>query len=231
VQDRRSSHPGDSKAAVQARRRSLGRGLGVELRDALVERVASWGLFPQAVALDAGCGEGYYLGALCGHFGFEGWGVDISTPAVEAAARAYGGPRWVVANADRQMPFADGCFDLVTSITARKNPEEFHRLLAPGGHLLVAVAHEDDQKELRGALFGDVPESDRAGATITAFEALFELEDERVVSSRVELDPPGLKDLLLGSYRGERFSAQEALAGLKALEVTLSYRVLGFRPR
>lgn len=231
VQERRSKHPGDSKAAVQARRRSLGRGLGEALRDALGQRVAAWGLRPGAVALDAGCGEGYYLEALCGRFGLEGWGVDISTPAIEAAARAYGQQRWVVANADRAMPFADGCFDLITSITARKNPVEFKRLLAPGGHLLVAVAHEDDQKELRGALFGEVPDSDRAGATVTAFEGLFELEDEGVVSSQAVLDPEGLKDLLMGSYRGERFSAKEALAGLSTLAVTLSYRVLSFRVR
>lgn len=231
VQERRSKHPGDSKAAVQARRRCLERGLGEALRDALGAQVEAWGLAAPAVALDAGCGEGYYLDALCARFGFEGWGVDISTPAIEAAARAHPGVNWVVANADRPMPFADGCFDLITSITARKNPGEFRRLLAPGGHLLVVVAHEDDQKELRGALFGEVPDSDRAGATVTAFEPLFQLEGEQVVSSRVVLDPQGLKDLLLGSYRGERFSAQEALAELTTLEVTLSYRVLSFRPR
>lgn len=231
VQERRSRHPGDSKVAVLARRRSLERGLGEDLRAAIAARVAAWGLGPEAVALDAGCGEGYYLEALCARFGLEGWGVDISTPAIEAAARAHPGARWVVANADRTMPFADGSFDLITSITARKNPPEFRRLLAPGGHLLVVVAHEDDQKELRGALFGELPDSDRAGATVTAFEPLFELERETVVSTQAVLDPAGLKDLLMGSYRGERFSAQEGLAGLQTLAVTLSYRLLSFRSR
>jgi 23S rRNA (guanine745-N1)-methyltransferase len=229
VQDRKSRNPGDTKTVVQARRRSLGRGLGVPLRDAIEAQVASWGIPPRVVVLDAGCGDGYYLNALCGRFGFDGWGVDISQPAIDAAAHAYPGARWLVANADRTMPFADGSFDLITSITARKNPGEFRRLLAPGGHLLVAVAHEDDQRELRGALFGEVPESDRAGATVALFAPLFELEDEKVVSSQVVLDPAGLKDLLTGSYRGERFSAKEALAGLTTLEVTLSYRLLSFR--
>ena len=231
VQDRRAKHPGDSKAVVQARRRGLERGLGIALRDVLGERAAAGGLTAESVALDAGCGEGYYLEALCARFGCEGWGVDISTPAIDAAARTRPLARWVVANADRSMPFADGCFHLITSITARKNPAEFRRLLAPGGQLLVAVAHEDDQKELRGLLFGEVPESDRAGATVAAFAPLFWLEDERVVSSRARLDPEGLRDLLLGSYRGERFSAKEALAGLRTLDVTLSYRLLSFRAR
>ena len=231
VQDRRSKHPGDTKVVVQARRRSLGRGLGEALRETLGDRIADWGLTSAAVVLDAGCGDGYYLDALCGRFGFEGWGVDISTPAIDAAARIYPAARWVVANADRSMPFADGCFDLITSITARKNPADFRRLLKDGGHLLVAVAHEDDQKELRGALFGELAESDRAGATVAAFEGLFRLEGEVVVSTRHQLDPAGLKDLLTGSYRGERFSAQEGLAGLTALEVTLGYRVLSFGTR
>jgi 23S rRNA (guanine745-N1)-methyltransferase len=231
VQDRRAKHPGDSKAAVQARRRSLGRGLGEALRDALAARVARWGLPAGAPALDAGCGEGYYLNALCGSCGLEGWGVDISTPAIDAAAQAYPGPRWIVANADRAMPFADASFELLTSITARKNPGEFHRLLRPEGRLIVVVAHEDDQRELRGALFGEVPDSDRAGATVSAFEPLFELEDERVISQRYDLDPAGLKDLLTGSYRGERYSAQAALAELTGLTVTLAYRMLSFRPR
>ncbi|MBK8793260.1 MAG: methyltransferase domain-containing protein [Holophaga sp.] len=231
VQERKAKRPGDSKAAVQARRRCLEGGLGDTLREAILARVATWNLPPGSLALDAGCGEGYFLAALCEAFGFEGWGVDISTPAVEAAARTFPIARWVVANADRTMPFGDGCFDLITSITARKNPMEFARLLAPGGHLLVVVAHEDDQVELRGALFGALPDSDRAGNTTSAFESRFELEDETVVSSQVVLDPEGLKDLLMGSYRGERFSAQQGLADLKTLEVTLSYRLLSFRAK
>lgn len=231
VQDRRSRHPGDSKAAVQARRRCLDRGLGNALREALCEKVASWTLPPKAIVLDAGCGEGYYLEALCERFGFEGWGLDISTPAIEAAARTRPLARWLVGNADRVLPFANHSLDLITSITARKNPEEFRRMLSPGGHLLVAVAHEDDQLELRGALFGELPDSDRAGATIALFSPLFDLEDETIVRSRAMLDPTALKDLLMGSYRGERFSTQEAQAGLQAMEVTLGYRLLSFRPR
>ncbi|MDP2877660.1 MAG: methyltransferase domain-containing protein [Holophaga sp.] len=229
VQERKAKHPGDSKAAVQARRRSLQRGLGEPLRDALCLQVAAWNLPPHAVVLDAGCGEGYYLDALRAQCALEGWGVDISTPAIDAAARAYPHTQWVVANADRTLPFADGCFNLITSITARKNPAEFHRLLTPGGHLLVVVAHEEDQKELRGALFGEAPDSDRAGATITTFEPFFKLQHEHIVTSRTRLDPMALKDLLLGSYRGERFSAQAALAQLQEQEVTLSYRLLSFQ--
>ena len=52
-----------------------------------------------------------------------------------AAIRAV---QWVVANADRFVPFADASFTVVQSITARMNPAEFRRVLRDDGRLLVA---------------------------------------------------------------------------------------------
>ena len=45
---------------------------------------------------------------------------------------------WIVANADRFVPYADGSFSLVMSITARMNASEFRRVLRDDGRLLVA---------------------------------------------------------------------------------------------
>src|SRR5580692_1180623 len=100
-QERRSKRPGDSVAAVAARRRLHDRGVTTPLRDAIGEIMA---VRPDDVVLDAGCGEGFYLGTLAGETGFDAHGVDISTTAVDAAARRYPpGDRmeWIVANADR----------------------------------------------------------------------------------------------------------------------------------
>ena len=41
------------------------------------------------VVLDAGCGDGFYLGSLAQQIGFHAHGVDISIPAIDAAARRY----------------------------------------------------------------------------------------------------------------------------------------------
>ena len=71
------------------------------------------------IVLDAGCGDGFYLGTLARQIGFEAHGVDISIPAVDAAARRYLECEWVVANADRFVPYADNSFSIVLSITAR----------------------------------------------------------------------------------------------------------------
>src|ERR1035437_592537 len=147
-QDRRSKHPGDTVAAVAARRRLHDRGVTEPLLRAIAEMLSA---SPGDIVLDAGCGDGYYLGSLAREIGFDAHGVDISIPAVNAAARRYPGCEWIVANADRVVPYADRSFSIVLSITARMNADEFRRVLRDDGRLLVAIPAPDDLIELRGA--------------------------------------------------------------------------------
>src|ERR1700735_3338878 len=83
-QDRRSNKPGDTVAAVAARRRLHDRGVSGPLLQAVAEIVAP---SRSDIVLDAGCGDGFYLGTLAREVGFSGHGVDISVPAIEAASR------------------------------------------------------------------------------------------------------------------------------------------------
>src|SRR5271167_3437653 len=85
-QDRRSKHPGDTAAAVAARRRLHDRGVTGPLLRAIAEMLAG---SADDVVLDAGCGDGFYLASLAQETGFDAHGVDISTHAVDAAARRY----------------------------------------------------------------------------------------------------------------------------------------------
>src|SRR5712664_2702183 len=120
-QERRSKRPGDTAAAVAARRRLHDRGVTEPLLHAIAEILAA---SPSDIVLDAGCGDGFYLGSLARQTGFDAHGVDISIPAVDAAARRYPtGERceWIVANADRFLPYADCSFSIVLSITGRMN--------------------------------------------------------------------------------------------------------------
>jgi SAM-dependent methyltransferase len=119
-QERRSKQPGDTVAAVRARRRLHDRGVTEPLLRAIAEMTAAR---PSDIVLDAGCGDGFYLGSLAGQTGFDAHGVDISTAAVDAAARRYRGCEWIVANADRFLPYADRSFS--TYHAARMNASEF----------------------------------------------------------------------------------------------------------
>ncbi len=106
-QDRRSKKPGDTAAAVAARRRLHDRGVTGPLFQGIAETLAA---SKNDIVLDAGCGDGFYLGTLARETGLEAHGVDISTPAVDAAARRYPECEWIVANADRFVPYSDGSF-------------------------------------------------------------------------------------------------------------------------
>jgi 23S rRNA (guanine745-N1)-methyltransferase len=230
-QDKKSSRPGDSREAVQARGRSLQRGLGERLRDELAAVLGQERGGQPGRLLDVGCGEGYFLREVCRSSGWEGWGMDLSVAAVEAAARSLADGHWVVANADRKLPALDRSFSAVMSITARKNGPEFQRVLEAGGLLLVAVAGSDDLQELREAVLGEAVQKDRAALTAAALEPWFELQRQVKVSARHALEPEALRDLLQGSYRGSRFSVQRKAEQLQALEVTISYELLCLRAR
>jgi 23S rRNA (guanine745-N1)-methyltransferase len=181
--------------------------------------------------LDVGCGEGSVTAGLVQQLGLEGWGTDISVPAIDLAARSFPSLHWIVANADRRLPFADGAFSVVTSVTARKNGSEIARLLAPDGRAVVVVAAPDDLHELRAQLAGAATEKDRVSATIAALAPWLELESDREARLTRKLDAAGLGDVLAATYRGGRHREQARLEGVPGLSVTVSHRVLVFRHR
>jgi 23S rRNA (guanine745-N1)-methyltransferase len=214
-QERRSKNPGDTADAVAARRRLHDRGVTEPLLQAIAQIAAA---SSQDNLLDAGCGEGFYLGRLAGQTGCSAHGVDISIPAVDAAARRYPACEWIVANADRFIPWAERSFSLVLSITARMNTTEFRRVLRDDGRLLVALPAPDDLKELRGA------GRERVARTIETFAPDFTLADQRRVTTSAALDAEAVRDILLSIYRPMQSRPPHAMA------VTFSLDLLLFRP-
>ncbi len=111
-QDRRSKTPGDSAEAVAARRRLHERGVTRPMLEAIAGFLAA---HSQDVVLDAGCGDGFYLGSLHERTGFSAHGIDISVPAVNAAAKRCPLCEWIVANADRFIPYDVASFSIILS--------------------------------------------------------------------------------------------------------------------
>ena len=214
-QERRSKHPGDTPAALRARRRLHDQGVTGPLLHAIAEVIAA---SPGDIVLDAGCGEGFYLGTIASQTGFNAHGVDISVPAIDAAARRYPECEWIVANADRFVPYADRSFSIVMSITARMNAGEFRRILREDGRLLVALPAPDDLVELRGA------GRDRVDRTVETFAPNFTLVDRRRVTTTADLDAATVHDVLHSIYRPMRSQPVEAM------RVTFSLDLLLFRP-
>jgi len=199
-QERRSKTPGDSAQAVAARRRFLDRGYAEPLLNAIRAMLAPHPALRATLSLgrgqgegtilDAGCGDGYYLGSLADY----GSGIDISTAAVDLAAKRYPDHEWIVANADRFIPYADASFDLILSITGRMNADEFRRVGRE--YLLVAVAAPDDLIELRGSRGRD-----RVQRTVETFASGFELVKHERATTLAMLDAAGARDILAATYR------------------------------
>ena len=218
--ERRSRTPGDSAEAVAARRRLEERGfLDVILSEAKDLRLRNRRSFAVSAAqddvcLDAGCGDGYWLASVDAP---ERIGIDISVAAIEAAAKRYPDCAFFVANADRFLPFSDGSFDLVLSITARMNDAEFRRVLRDEGRLLVAIPAPDDLIELRGGR----EMRDRVARTVALFPS-FTLLEHRRATAKAHLDRQGIADVLASSYRGMK------VVDVDESDVTFSRDVLLF---
>src|SRR5216684_3210620 len=212
-QERRSKQPGDTEEAVVARRRLHDRGVTLPLFDAIAEMADVAG---DDVILDAGCGDGFYLGSLARKSGCAAHGIDISIPAIEAAARRYPDCEWIVGNADRFVPYADATFTRVLSVTARMNSGEFRRVLRDDGRLLIAIPAPNDLVELRGT------GRDRVMRTIETFAGEFTLIDQRRATTTVDLDRDAVHDILLSIYR------PRPIEKVNAMRVTFSLDLLVF---
>ena len=98
--------------------------------------------------LDVGCGTGYLLRLLAERYPLatELAGIDAASSMIEAAERAADDQRMrFTVGVAEQLPFPDGAFDLVVSTTSfdhwadqQAGLGECARVLAPGGHLMLA---------------------------------------------------------------------------------------------
>jgi 23S rRNA (guanine745-N1)-methyltransferase len=197
-QDRRSPTPGDARTEIEARARLYAAGLGAALAEELGRAAAALALPAGSIAVDLGAGAGDFLAGLCAASGLAGIGIDLAAPAMELAARRFPEHTWIVANADRRLPLLDRSVALVLSVHGRRNPAECARVLAPGGHLLVALPAADDLVELRAHVQGAGLERERVSSFL-AEHAGFELVARSAARATVHATREQLHDLLQGT--------------------------------
>jgi len=225
-QDRRSPRPGDSPAALKARRRFISRGFEAPITAAITDLLD---VDSTDAVLETGCGEGHQLAAIAARSGCEAHGIDISVAAIDAAARRHPELHLVVANADRALPYATASFRAAASITGRRNAVELRRVLRDDGALLVVIPGPDDLIELREVILGEGLVRDRVDHAIAAFAPFFTLERHQRLRHVERLDAEALADVMISSYRAGRASRLARLSSLDSLDVTLSRDALLFR--
>lgn len=167
--------PGDSREMVESRRRFLEAGYYAPFRDKLCALAAgcarllaressSEAAGPLGAGLnllDAGCGEGYYTGALKRALPGAGlYGFDISKLAVKAAAGRYKGISFAVASSFA-IPVPNGFCNLLVDVFSPLAIEEFARVVRPGGFFLYAVPGERHLLGLKKILYETPYENER----------------------------------------------------------------------
>jgi len=154
---------GDDLDSIHARRRFLDAGHYAPLAQQVAEAVAA--AKPDASVADIGCGEGYYTAQLTGR---EVVGLDLSRAGIRLAARRHKQATFAIGNA-MALPIVPSSVEVAVSVFAPVVPDEFARVVAPGGHAVIAVPGADELFELIRT------ERVRSNITLAAADALSDL--------------------------------------------------------
>ena len=138
LSSKKSAVHGDNKEMIDARRRFLSLGHYSAIPNILFDLITEFQKSSDKInILDAGCGEGYYTGALAekfenNKFSSDIYGIDVSKDAVLPASKRYKTVNFSVASVNA-LPFENESFDVVLSLFAPLAEKEFHRVLKNGG--------------------------------------------------------------------------------------------------
>lgn len=148
------AHSGDSAEMVAARETFLTRGHYAPFVEAVSAAANDFTADEDSPAiLEVGAGTGYYLSHTLDLIdGSRGIGLDVSVAAAKKLAKVHPAAGAVVADIWERIPLHDASIDLISVVFAPRNPEEFARVLNPGGKIVVltpAIGHLD---ELRAPL-------------------------------------------------------------------------------
>ena len=212
---------GDNREMIAARARTLDRGIYAPLREALAEAAVCRGLL-----LDCGCGEGYYTEAMATGAAAT-VGIDISKDALRAAARRLPSATLAVASA-YHLPLADGAVDCLSCIFAPQATEEYHRVLANGATLVLAIPGARHLFEMKTILYDTPYENEVAPYDLPGFS----LTGERTVGFRFTLrgaDAIGDLFMMTPYYYRTPKGGRERLAATDTLSATAEFHVLTYR--
>ncbi|MGH2411332.1 MAG: putative RNA methyltransferase [Chloroflexota bacterium] len=174
-----SRQTGDRKDMLRARRRFLDAGYYQPLSDLINRLVAEHCQDDPCTVLDAGCGEGYYLGRLSQHLAgqpaslpsstgnprpqsgarprmaaspIRALGLDAAKEAARMAASRYRAAAFLVADLTECLPLADEQVNALLNVFAPRHAKEFARVLRPDGLLLSVIPEPNHLGELRRLL-------------------------------------------------------------------------------
>lgn len=204
---------GDNKLMVKARRDFLDKGYYTHLCDELCDAVKHY--FKGKILLDAGCGEGYYTGAIYeklnkSDIAVKMYGIDISKIAVEMASKRYKNITYAAASVFH-IPVDVKCCDMLVTLFAPYCGEEFLRVLKPDGVMIMAIPSTDHLWELKETIY-DIPYKNE----VKPYELEgFELLEKRRITDSITLET---KDDILSLFTMTPYYYRTASHQKKRLE-------------
>ncbi|MGV9365421.1 putative RNA methyltransferase [Amycolatopsis sp. NPDC003731] len=219
----------DTAPMVAARADFLASGAYEPLADELARVCAGAG----GLVVDAGAGTGYYLARVLDGSEAFGLALDVSAVALRRAARAHPRLGAAVWNLWEPWPVGDGVASVVLNVFAPRNGPEFHRVLRPGGLLVVAAPAPDHLRELGDLVLAvDERKDERLDATLGEH---FTRTGRTEVRREVELTPRQVRQAVEMGPAGfhlDRDGRRERLDALSESQVvTISFTVSTYRPR
>ncbi|WP_151755735.1 putative RNA methyltransferase [Dictyobacter vulcani] len=235
----RKKLPGDTREMLLARRAFFDKGyyqpLASLLNELLQAHLAPVQEGPVRL-LDAGCGEGYYLGnlqaQLAQRFGqVYGLGIDISKDAIRMAAKRYPDTFFMVANLNEPLPLADQALAGMLNIFAPRNVAEYARVLAPGAPLLIIIPGPRHIQELRQSLHLLNIEENKQQHVVEQFSGSFTLLETRELSYELALQQAEIAQLVMMTpnywHLSEEIRAR--MEALNSLSTTIDFICLVFQ--
>jgi 23S rRNA (guanine745-N1)-methyltransferase len=218
---------------VRSRQAFLDRGHYRALAEALVTMVGA-ALGHASSVVDAGCGEGYFTRAITQgvpeHVGV--CGLDVSKPAIVAAARRDRASLYVVASAF-DLPFLDASVDIALSNFAPADGAALARVLRSGGTVITTHPGPDHLYALRELVY-DRPERHVPKEPLRNHPELFERVDSDRVRHPLSLSTSDdVANLLaMTPYWWQADEAkQAAIASLQTLDTELEVLLTTYRRR
>ncbi|WP_220204820.1 methyltransferase domain-containing protein [Reticulibacter mediterranei] len=233
----RKKQAGDTKEMVQARRSFLERGFYQPLADTLNTLVSAY-LREHASpinVLDAGCGEGYYLGRLQQSLSQQEQlcllGLDVAKDAIRMAAKRYPCASFVVANLKERLVIADESIHVLLNIFAPRNPAEFARVMMPAGRLIVVIPGAEHMAQLRSTLPLLQIEENKQQHIVEQFAPYFTLLEAVPVSYELDLKREEVQQLVMmtPNYWHLSDEARRAMSTIQSLRTQVAFICLAFQ--
>ncbi|MBL4711574.1 MAG: methyltransferase domain-containing protein [Gammaproteobacteria bacterium] len=234
VQQKRSKHPGDSKAMVVARTHFLDSGFYQPLADkisAVVEMLTMGNT--NLCLLDAGCGEGYYLNYLCKtlsqstqDMSLSLVGLDISKEAIIQSSKRNKDITWVVGT-NRQPPIVESSVDIILCVFGFVSFDGFNKVLKPGGKLILVDPGPDHLQELREIIYKKTKPSDTENGKALDTNVFSLINSQQCTFKTGNINNKDINNLLIMTphlFRASKEGKQLA-ATLEKLDLTVDVNI------